>query len=75
MRALVLAVTLIAAFVVSTTQPASARQQPASSQVSAFQAAQGQQPARTPDVIFVPTREAVRRAMLKLARDLLPRRR
>lgn len=68
MRALVLAVTFIAAFVVSTTQPASARQQPVSSQVSAFQAqAQGQAPARTPDVIFVPTREAVRRAMLKLA--------
>ena len=68
MRALVLAVTLIAAFVVSTTQPASARQQPVSRQASAFQAqAQGQPPARTPDVIFVPTREAVRRAMLKLA--------
>ena len=66
MRVLVLVVTLITAFVVSTTQPASARQDTNSS--LAFQAGQAQQPpARTPDVIFVPTREPVRRAMLKLA--------
>src|SRR5262245_15124482 len=66
MRVLVLVVTLIAAFVVSTTQPASARQDTSSS--LAFQAGQAQPPpTRTPDVIFVPTREPVRRAMLKLA--------
>jgi precorrin-6B methylase 2 len=66
MRVLVLVVTLITAFVVSTTQPASARQESANSPL-AFQAQAQQPPARTPDVIFVPTREPVRRAMLKLA--------
>ena len=66
MRVLVLVVTLIAAFVVSTTQPASARQESANSPL-AFQAQAQRPPARTPDVIFVPTREPVRRAMLKLA--------
>ena len=65
MRVLVLVVTLIAAFVVSTTQPASARQD--TNSPLAFQAQAQQPPARTPDVIFVPTREPVRRAMLKLA--------
>jgi tRNA G37 N-methylase Trm5 len=66
MRVLVLVVTLIAAFVMSTTQPASARQD--TNSPLAFQAqAQQPPPARTPDVIFVPTREPVRRAMLKLA--------
>jgi tRNA G37 N-methylase Trm5 len=66
MRVLVLVFTLIAAFVVSSTQPASARQQPADSEL-ALQAQAQPPPTRTPDVIFVPTREAVRRAMLKLA--------
>jgi precorrin-6B methylase 2 len=66
MRVLVLVFTLIAAFVVSSTQPASARHQPTSSEL-ALQAQAQPPPTRTPDVIFVPTREAVRRAMLKLA--------
>jgi tRNA G37 N-methylase Trm5 len=70
MRVLVLVVTLIVAFVVSTTQPTSARQ-PITSDVSLQAQAQPPQTqppqTRTPDVIFVPTREPVRRAMLKLA--------
>ena len=66
MRALVLSVTLVAALVVSSLQPAVALQPPVSEAFSALQA-QAQPPARTPDVIFVPTREAVRRAMLKMA--------
>ena len=65
MRVLVLVVTLIVAFVVSTTQPTSARQ-PNTSDASLQAQAQPPQ-TRTPDVIFVPTREPVRRAMLKLA--------
>ena len=68
MRVLVLVVTLIVAFVVSTTQPTSARQESDSGSELALQAQQAQPPqTRTPDVIFVPTREPVRRAMLKLA--------
>ncbi|HYN09932.1 MAG TPA: 50S ribosomal protein L11 methyltransferase [Vicinamibacterales bacterium] len=66
MRVLVLVFTLIAAFVVSSTQPVTARHQPVSSEL-ALQAQAQPPPARTPDVIFVPTREAVRRAMLKMA--------
>jgi precorrin-6B methylase 2 len=68
MRVLVLVVTLIVAFVVTTTQPTSARQESNSGSELALQAQQAQPPqTRTPDVIFVPTREPVRRAMLKLA--------
>ena len=66
MRVLVLVVTLIVAFVVSTTQPTSARQEPVNNDLSLQAQAQPPQ-TRTPDVIFVPTREPVRRAMLKLA--------
>lgn len=78
MRALVLSVTLVAGLVGSSIQPAVADQQAATRTV-AVKAAPGfvdllqtqtqtqPPPARTPDVIFVPTREAVRRAMLKLA--------
>jgi len=67
MRVLVLVVTLIVAFVVTTTQPTSARQESNSGSELALQAQAQPPPTRTPDVIFVPTREPVRRAMLKLA--------